>query len=99
MKGEKVEYLMEGILEDIPVLVCKRLMGTATETQVKEIEEAIQQMDEMPSSLQDEDGGIIQNHQGSGNNNTNTGRGAQYNGAGDLYYNEIRGDAYFGSKK
>jgi hypothetical protein len=42
---------MEGILKDIQVLIYKRLMGTATKTQVKEIEEAIEQMDEMPSSL------------------------------------------------
>jgi hypothetical protein len=59
MKGEKVECSMEGILKDIQVLACERLMGTATEAQVKEIEEAIKQMDEMPSSLQDETGGVI----------------------------------------
>jgi flagellin-specific chaperone FliS len=59
MKVEKVECLMEGILKDIQVLACERLMGTATEAQVKEIEEAIKQMDEMPSSLQDETGGVI----------------------------------------
>jgi hypothetical protein len=99
MKGEKVECLMEGILKDIQVLACKRLQGTATEAQVKEVEEAIKQMNEMPSSLQDETGGVTQNHKGSGNNNANTGRGAQHTGTGDLYQNEIRGDAYFGSKK
>lgn len=98
-KGDKVECLMEGILKDIQVLACEKLKGTATETQVKEIEEAIKQMNEMPSFLQDETGGITQNHQGSGNNNGNTGRGAQHNGTGDLYQNEIRGDAHFGSKK
>jgi hypothetical protein len=54
MKGGKVECLMETILKDIQVLVCERLMGTATEAQVKEIEEAIKQMNEMPSSLPDE---------------------------------------------
>ena len=98
-KGDKVECLMEGILKDIQVLACERLKGTATETELKEIEEAIKQMDEMPSSLQEETGGVTQNHQGSGNNNANTGRGAQHNGTGDLYQNEIRGDAHFGSKK
>ncbi|KFY68064.1 hypothetical protein V496_01311 [Pseudogymnoascus sp. VKM F-4515 (FW-2607)] len=54
MNGGKVECLMETILKDIQVLVCERLMGTATEAQVKEIEEAIKQMNEMPSSLPDE---------------------------------------------
>lgn len=98
-KVDKVEGLMEGILEDIQVLACERLKGAATETELKEIEEAIKQMNEMPSSIQEETGGITQNHQGSGNNNANTGRGAQHNGTGDLYQNEIRGDAHFGSKK
>ena len=59
-----VECLMEGILKDIQVLACEILMGTATEAQVKEIEEAIKQMDEMPSSLQDETGGVIQRDRG-----------------------------------
>jgi Mg2+ and Co2+ transporter CorA len=99
MKGEKVECLIEGLLKDMQVLACERLMGIATEAQVKEIEEAVRQMDEMPSSLQDETGVITQNYQGSGNNNANTSRGAQHNGTGDLYHNEIRGNAYFGSKK
>ena len=53
-KGDKVEYLIEGILKDIQVLICERLKGTAIETQVKEIEEAIKQMNEIPSSLPDE---------------------------------------------
>lgn len=95
----KVEYLMEEILKDIQVLVCERLIGTATNAQEKEIQEAINEMNEMPSSLPDEAGSVTQNHQGSGNNNVNTGRGAQHNGTGDLYHNEIKGDAYFGSKK
>ena len=90
---------MEGILKDIHVLACERLKGTATEIELEEIEEAIKQMNQMPSSLQEETGGVTQNHQGSGNNNAKTGRGAQHNGTGDLYHNEIRGDAHFGSKK
>ena len=90
---------MEGILKDIKMLACERLMGIATDAQMKKIEEAIKQMSEMPSSLPDEAGGVTQNHQGSGNNIANTGRGAQHNGTGDLYHNEIKGDAHFGSKK
>ncbi|OBT39371.1 hypothetical protein VE00_10239 [Pseudogymnoascus sp. WSF 3629] len=96
-KEYKVECLMEEILKDIQVLVCERLMGTATDAQVKEIQEAIKEMNEMPSSLQDEAGSVTQNHQGRGNNNANTSRGAQHNGTGDLYHNEIKGDAHFGS--
>jgi hypothetical protein len=99
LNGDKVEGLMGEILKDIQVLACERLIGTATAAQVKDIEDAIKQMDEMPSSIQDESGAVTQNHQGSGNNNANTGKGAQHNGTGDLYHNEIAGDAYFGSKK
>ena len=95
----KVESLMEGILKDIRVLACEKLMGIATDAQMKEIEEAIKQMNKMPSSLPDEAGGVTQNHQGSGNNIAHTGRGALHNGTGDLYHNEIKGDAHFGSKK
>jgi N-terminal domain on NACHT_NTPase and P-loop NTPases len=98
-KGDKVECLMEGILKDIQVLAYETLKGTATDKDLEEIEEAIKQMNEMPSSLQDETRGVNQNHQGSGNNNANTGGGAQHNGTGDLYHNEIKGDAHFGGKK
>jgi hypothetical protein len=55
-KRNKVEYLMEEILMDIQVLVCKRLMGTATDVQVKELQEATKEMKEMPSSLPDKAG-------------------------------------------
>ncbi|RDL39892.1 uncharacterized protein BP5553_04232 [Venustampulla echinocandica] len=48
-KGDKVEYLMEGLLKDIQVLACETLIGTATDAQVKEIDEAIKTMKEMPS--------------------------------------------------
>lgn len=52
--GDEVECLMEGILKDIQVLICERLKGAAIEAQVKEIEEAINQMNEMPCSLPDD---------------------------------------------
>jgi uncharacterized protein YoxC len=96
-KGDKVECLMEGILKDTQLLACEKLMGIATEAQVKGLEEGIQEIKEMPSSLQEVTGSVTQNHHGSGNNNANTGRGAMH--TGDLYHNEIGGDAHFGSKK
>lgn len=70
---------MEGILKDIQVLVCERLIGTATEAQVKEIEEAIKQMNEIPSSLPDEAGGVIQTHHGGGDNIAHLGPGTLKN--------------------
>ncbi len=100
-KGDKVEYLMEGILKDIQVLTCERLMGTATYAQVKELEEAIKEMNEMPPSLQDEARSVIQTHSGSGDNIGHTGPGTMniHKGSGDLYHNVISGGATFGSKK
>lgn len=99
-KEYKVECLMEEILKDIQVLVYERLMGPATNAQLKEIQEAIKEMNEMPSSLRDETRGGTQNYQGSSsNNNANTSRGARRNGTGDLYHNETKGDAHFGSMK
>jgi hypothetical protein len=99
-KGDKVECLMEGILKDIQVLVCERLMGTATDAQVKEIEEAIKQMNEMPSSLPDEAGGVIQTHTGSGHNISTSGGNTNINsGTGEFYHNVISGGATFGGKK
>jgi hypothetical protein len=83
---------MEGILKDIQVLACERLMGTATEAQEKEIEEAIKQMDEMPSSLQDEGGGVIQTNRDGGDNFANVGPGTMNN------YKAAR-DMHFGSKE
>jgi hypothetical protein len=101
-KQGRVEGLMEGILKDIQVLACERLMGTATDSQVKEIEAAIKQMEDMPSSLLEETGGgVHQEHSGSGDNIGATG-GATLNlhkGTGDLYHNVISGGATFGGKK
>ncbi|KAJ6262540.1 Vegetative incompatibility protein [Drechslerella dactyloides] len=95
VKGQRVESLMGDILKDVQMIACEA--GTATDAQVKEIDHAIEQINELPSSLQDETGPVVtQNHRGSGHNIANTGRGAQHNGTGDLYHNEIRGDAHFG---
>ena len=96
-KGQKVESLMSGILKDIQVLACEKLTGVATEAQVKKIEEAIKEMNEMPSSLQDETGGAVtQKHSGSGSNYANTAGGFWHSGSGNLTQNDIKGDAHFG---
>jgi hypothetical protein len=36
-KQGRVEGLIEAILKDIYVIVCERLMGTATDSQVKDV--------------------------------------------------------------
>jgi hypothetical protein len=100
-KGDKVECLMEGILTDIQVLACERLMGTVTNAQIKELDEAIKEMNEMPPSLPDEAGSVNQTHSGSGDNIGVTAAGTvnQHKGSGDLYHNVISGGATFGSKR
>jgi hypothetical protein len=97
-KGDKVECLMEGILKDIQVLVCKRLMGTATDAQVKEIDEAIKQMNEMPSSLPGEAGS--QTHSGSGDNIGIFGGSGSVNiSKRDFFQSHNTGPVTFGSKE
>ena len=68
-----VETLTAGILTHFQMLAWGNLAEVATEAQVKEIKEATREMNEMPSSLQDETGGAaIQNHEDSGNIYANT---------------------------
>ena len=101
-KQSRVEGLMEGILKDIQVLVYEKLPGTASETEAEEIENAITQMKDMPSSLQDEsEDALQQHHSGSGDNIGATGGSVLnlHKGTGDQYHNNITGDANFGSKK
>jgi hypothetical protein len=87
-KGDKVECLMEGMLKDIQVLACERLIGIATYTQMKELEEAIKEMNEMPPSLPDKARSVIQTHSGSGDNIRYTSPGTITidKGSGDVYY-------------
>jgi len=47
---------MERILKDIQVLVCERLIGTATDAQIKEIEKSIEELRGITSSLPDKAG-------------------------------------------
>lgn len=101
-KQGRVEGLMEGILKDMHVLVCEKLIGTATDAEVKEIKEAMKQMKDMPSSLPDETADALQQqHSGSGDNIGATGGSVLnlHKGTGDQYHNVITGDAHFGGKK
>ncbi|KAI9656423.1 MAG: hypothetical protein M1829_000414 [Trizodia sp. TS-e1964] len=98
-KQGRVEGLMEEILKDVQVIACEKLMGTATNAEVKEIKEAMKQMRDMPSSLPDETGDALnQQHSGSGDNIGATGESVLnlHKGTGDQYHNEIAGDAQFG---
>jgi hypothetical protein len=102
-KGHQVECLMEGILKDIQLLLaCDKLAETATDDEIKRLEEAIKELDEMEPSLQDEADSHF-THFGSGDLIGTTGNGTTYlnKGSGDMWNNTF-GDgttANFGSKK
>jgi F0F1-type ATP synthase delta subunit len=101
-KQGRVEGLMEGILKDIQVLAYEKLTGTASDAETEEIKEAIKQMKDMPSSLQDETEDALQQHHGGSGDNIGATGGSILNlhkGTGDQYHNRITGDAHFGSKK
>lgn len=97
-KRNKIEGLMEGILKDIQVVACDRLMGTSTEDQVRELGEAIKEMRETPSSIPNETAPINQTHHGSGHNIAYTASGSQENNTGNGSFYKISGSAYFGGK-
>ena len=86
---------MREIMEHIKLVTCDQLMGTATKTQVEKLQEAIQEMLDIPSSIPDDGRSITQNHTGGGHNiantktNNNTGPGPQLNSNGGrtLNYN------------
>ncbi|KFY80333.1 hypothetical protein V499_00801, partial [Pseudogymnoascus sp. VKM F-103] len=58
-------------------------------------EEAIKEMKEMPTSLTDEAGTVVQTHSGSGDNIGHSGSGNIY--AGDAHHNQNSGDVNYGS--
>jgi hypothetical protein len=96
-KGSKVESLMGEILKDVQVIACEKLEGTATSAQVKELEEAIKEMKEMPSSFEGEAMSVVQTHSGSGDNIGHSGSGNIY--AGKSHHNQNTGDVNYGGKK
>jgi hypothetical protein len=99
-KGDKVEFLMEGILKDTQLLASEKLMGIADEAQVKKLEEGIEEMREMPSSLQEDTRSGTQTHSGSGDNIGHSGSANTGNiYARDSSHYQSAGDMYFGSKK
>ena len=55
---------------------------------MKEIEEAIKQMNKMPSSILDEAGGVIQTNHDGGDNFANVGLGTMnnYKAVGDMHF-------------
>jgi len=68
-KGSRVEALMKGMLEDVQLLAINHGMTTVTDTERKEVAEAIKELSEIPPSVPDSefhDPGITMSQYGSG---------------------------------
>ena len=83
-KGNEVETLMKGMLEDVQLLACERGMKTATEAQQEQIIKAIAEVSVITPSIPEHE------LQEAGFTNTNPGSGTQYNAQGEYI---AQGDA------
>ena len=88
-KGNRVEALMRGMLEDVQLLAINHGMTTVTDTQQKEVAEAIKELAALPPSIPEhatEGSGFTAIHSGSGS--INQAQGDQYNnpGSGQIYH-------------
>lgn len=75
-KGNQVENLMKGMLEDVQLLACEHGMKTATKAQEEEIAQAITAVSALPSSVPEH---LFQE---TGFTAHNSGPGTQYNAQG-----------------
>ena len=96
-KGNEVENLMKGILEDVQLLACERGMKTGTKAQQEQIVKAITEVSAVLPSVPEH---VF--HE-TGFTNTNSGPGTQYNAQGEIIaqgsarqYNSAGGAMYFG---
>ncbi|KAH8742907.1 hypothetical protein F5882DRAFT_423908 [Hyaloscypha sp. PMI_1271] len=96
-KGNEVENLMKGMLEDVQLLASEHSMKTVTEVQQVEIAQAITEISAIAPSVPDR---VFQE---TGFTNNNYGPGAQYNAQGEYIaqgstrqYNSGGGAMYFG---
>ncbi|KAL9117500.1 MAG: hypothetical protein Q9187_005963 [Circinaria calcarea] len=76
-KGNEVENLMKGMLEDVQLLACERGMKTATKDQQEQIVKAITEVSAIQPSVPEHE------FQETGFTNTNSGSGTQYNAQGE----------------
>lgn len=95
-KGNEVEKLMKGILEDIQLLACERDMKIATTTQQEQIAKAIAEVSAVPPSVPEDAASFTANYSGSG---------TQYNAQGEYIaqgnarqFNSAGGSMHFGKE-
>ncbi|SCN87249.1 related to ankyrin 3 [Fusarium fujikuroi] len=87
-KGNRVEVLSKGMMEDVKLLVQNHAAQAATEAQVAKLSEAIRVMSSMEISLPEEEA-ISQTHYGSGDNvagNKYAGNHNENSGSGTAYF-------------
>ncbi|KLP05331.1 ankyrin 3 [Fusarium fujikuroi] len=87
-KGNRVEVLSKGMMEDVKLLVQNHAAQAATEAQVAKLSEAIRVMSSMEFSLPEEEA-ISQTHYGSGDNvagNKYAGNHNENSGSGTAYF-------------
>jgi hypothetical protein len=96
-KGNEVENLMKGMLEDVQLLACEHSMKTATKAQHEQIVQAITAVSAIPSSVPEHE------FQETGFTANNSGPGTQYNAQGEYIaqgnarqYNSAGGAMNFG---
>jgi hypothetical protein len=96
-KGNEVENLMKGMLEDVQLLACEQGMRTATNAQQEQITQAIAEVSAVAPSVPDD---VFQD---AGFSATNSGPGTQYNAQGEYIaqgqarqYNSGGGAMHFG---
>lgn len=96
-KGNKVENLMQGILNDVQLLACEHRINIADKTRIEHVSAAITEIAALPSSAPEQrlqETGITAFHSGSG---------TQYNAQGEYIaqgearqYNSSGGTMNFG---
>ena len=97
-RGNEVENLMRGMLDDVQVLACERGMEAANKAQQDQIFEAVTELSAVLPSVPEHV------YQENGFVNTNTGSGTQYNAQGEYVaqgnarqYNSAGGAMSFGT--
>ena len=98
-KGNEVESLMKGILEDLELLNSERIMKMPTKTQQEQIAKAISEIQDVLKSVPDDvlqEAGPTINHSGSG---TQYNAWGDYNAQGDAkQYNAPGGTMHIGKE-
>ena len=76
-KGNRVEALMKGVLEDVQLLAGNHAIKASTKAEVGKLIKAIEELSVIPPSISEDTSGYSINNCGFGTQNVNTGDGTQ----------------------